>query len=94
MWNPALIDGPVVVPVYGDDALEDDTGAAYLPVTGYRPGYHLNVAPELITPDLAAFEVDPATPARVFAGGATGFLEFADEAEARAHLGTYWFDPS
>lgn len=55
-------------------------------------GYHLNVAPECYTDDLAAFAVTPANPQRVFAGAATVFLRFADEAEARAALPGFWTD--
>lgn len=55
-------------------------------------GYHLNVAPEVYSEDLAAFVMTPANPRRVFAGAETVFLRFADEAEARAALPGYWTD--
>jgi pyruvate/2-oxoglutarate dehydrogenase complex dihydrolipoamide dehydrogenase (E3) component len=35
----------------------------------------------------------PTLPRRIFAGGETVFLKFADEAEAREVLGAYWLEP-
>ena len=75
-WNPSVIDGPI--DVYRDDA----------PV----PGYHLNIAPWLMTDELATYAVEPQEPARIFAGGSTGFLKFPDEATAKLMLADYWID--
>jgi hypothetical protein len=88
-WNASLLDGPVPIPIYGEP---DQDGAR--PVTGYEPGYHLNVAPQVYTSDLKPYVVTPTLPRRVFAGAETMFLRFADEAEARAMLGAYWVEPT
>jgi hypothetical protein len=56
-------------------------------------GYHLNVAPE-IAAGLNAWRVEPTSPQQVFAGAETAFLRFADEAEARSALGSYWVEQS
>jgi hypothetical protein len=88
MWNPSQIDGPFDVP-----ATYDEDGA---PLT-YRPGYHLNIDPALMSDELLPYQVpppQPLTPFRVFAGQETIFLHFADEAEARASaLGVQWTEP-
>lgn len=55
-------------------------------------GYHINVAPQVMTPGLDPYRVTPTSPERVFAGAETVFLSFADEAEAQAMLGAYWID--
>lgn len=100
MWNPSLIDGPIVVPTYGPP--DPETGVR--PVTGSVPGYHLNLARSLMTPALDVFEVtpEPVTPMVVFAGDApdeagryrlTAFLVFEDEAEAIAALPGLWIEP-
>lgn len=91
MWNASLVDGPIPILIYGSP-VPDPEGGTYTPIIGYEPGYHLNIAPYLITPQIAPFAVDPTDPARVFMGGQTGFLKFADEAGVRAYLGAYWIE--
>ena len=86
-WNPALIDGPLTIYTLGEP---DADGVRE--VTGTVPGYHLNIAPWLMTEDMAPYTQEPNTPSVVFAGGATGFLKFPDEATARAVLADYWID--
>ena len=99
-WNPSIVDGPIVIAIYGDP----DPVTGERPVTGVEPGYHLNLARSALPAGAAAFEVapDPATPARVFAGDELGedgrfrltaFLRFADEAEAIATLPGFWTAP-
>jgi hypothetical protein len=88
-WNASLIDAPVPIAIYGDP---DEDGQR--PVTGYVDGYHLNVAPQVYTAELAPYVVTPTLPRRVFAGAETVFLRFADEAEARSALGAYWMEPT
>ena len=57
------------------------------------PGYHVNVTPDEMTPELVPFVVTPSLLRRVWAGDDptnpqwTVALKFADEAEARAVLG-------
>jgi hypothetical protein len=91
MWNPSLLDGPVTIYTYGPEQT-DAEGITFRPVTGTIPGYHLNVAPQVFTPDLTPFRVFPDSPERQFAGADTVFLAFADEAEAREHLGVFWIE--
>jgi hypothetical protein len=99
-WNPSLIDGPLTIPTYGP--ADPETGER--PVTGIVPGYHLNVARSLMTPDLDVYEVtpEPITPLVTFAGDApdeagryalTAFLVFADEAQAVEALPGLWSEP-
>jgi hypothetical protein len=92
-WNPSLIDGPVPIAIYGDP-ITDDEGHTYRPITGYVPGYHVNIAPQVYTAELEQYAVTPTLPRRVFAGAETVFLRFADEAEARSVLGAYWMEPT
>jgi hypothetical protein len=87
-WLSSLIDGPITVYTYGEP---DADGVR--PVTGTVPGYHLNIAPWLMTDELAVYSVVPQAPARIFAGGSTGFLKFPDEATAKALLADYWIKP-
>ena len=87
-WNPALIDGPITVYTYGEP---DADGVR--PVTGTIDGYHINVAPHLVTEELAVYAVVPENPARIFAGGSTGWLKFPDEATAKLLLADYWIEP-
>jgi hypothetical protein len=63
-----------------------------IPVTD-AAGYHFNIAPQVMTPELELYRVTPTSPERVFAGAETVFLKFADEAEARSVLGAYWMEP-
>jgi hypothetical protein len=91
MFNPSLIDGPVPIAIYGDP-ITDDEGNTHSPVIGYVDGYHLNIAPQVYTDDLAPYLMTPTQPRRVFAGAETVFLKFADEEEARAMLGAYWVE--
>jgi len=94
-WNPSLIDGPIVIPVYGPEETRTDPQFGdypYRPVVGTVDGYHLNVAPEIMTPELEPYRVNPADPAREIAGGETAFLRFKDEAEAKSVLAGYWID--
>jgi hypothetical protein len=91
MWNPSLIDGPIIVLILG--AADAATGERQ--VLGQEPGYHLNIDPALMAPDLAPFRVTPEQPARVWAGDEpefqTVFLRFATEAEARSSaLAPHW----
>jgi hypothetical protein len=86
-WNPSLTDGPITVYTYGEP---DADGIRQ--VTGTIPGYHINIAPWLMTDELAVYAVEPQNPMRVFAGGSTGFLKFPDEATARALLADYWIE--
>lgn len=90
-WNAALIDGPI--PAYQFLGLDGDG----LPMFGAQlPICNLNVAPQVMTPELEPFVVEPTHPKRVFAGDdpddrtLTVCLQFASEAEARAHLADYW----
>lgn len=89
-WHPTYIDGPISIPVYGDAD----------PETGYRPGYHLNIARSILTPAMESYEVtpDPATPIRIWAGDERGedgswqetaFLRFESEAEALDVMGEW-----
>jgi hypothetical protein len=88
-WNTSLIDGPVPIPILSEP---DDEGMQTL--LGYVDGYHLNVAPQVYTAELAPYVVTPTLPRRVFAGAETVFLKFSDEAEARSALGAYWMEPT
>jgi len=92
MWNPSVIDGPVPVPLYGPEETQED-GTTIRPVIGYRDGYHLNVAPSLLTHETAPFGISPKTPDRTFAGAETVFLRFVSEAKARQVLAEYWIEP-
>lgn len=56
------------------------------------PGYHLNIAPEIMNEACLPYRLQPNTPERVFAGAETVFLSFPDEATARQALGAYWSD--
>jgi len=87
MWNASVIDGPVPILILSEP---DEEGVQTL--LGYVEGYHLNIAPQVYTPDLAPYVVTPTLPRRVFAGAETVFLKFADEAEAQALLPTYWHE--
>jgi len=60
-----------------------------IPIEGVE-GYHLNIAPEIFTEAMASYRVEPANPRRIFAGGETVFLRFADEAEAQGVLSEYF----
>jgi hypothetical protein len=88
-WNAALIDGPVPIPI-----LSEPDAEGMQTLLGYEPGYHLNVAPQVYTAELALYVVTPTLPRRVFAGAETVFLKFADETEARSVLGAYWMEPT
>lgn len=83
-WTHDL-DGPITVP-----AARDAEGNP----TSWRPEYHLNAPRNLFEarPELAAYEVSPAEPCRIYACDlpATVFLRFADEAQARSVLGDCW----
>jgi hypothetical protein len=92
-WNTSLIDGPIPIAIYGDP-ITDDEGNTYRLITGHIDGYHVNVAPQVYTAELAPYVVTPTLPRRVFAGAETVFLKFADEAEARSALGAYWMEPT
>lgn len=95
-WHPTYIDGPIMIPVYGE--ADPETGER--PMTGYRDGYHLNVARSILTAAMEPFEVtpDPATPYRIWAGDERGkdgrwretaFLRFDDEGEAAETMGEW-----
>ena len=95
-WNPVYIDGPISIPTFG--AADPQTGER--PITGYREGYHLNVARSILTPAMEAVEVtpDPATPYRTWAGDErdedgrwqlTAFLRFDTEAAALIAMGEF-----
>jgi len=85
-WNPSLISGPLSIPIYGEPVeIETEDGpVTHRPITGYVPGYHLNVAERLMTAGLEAYRVNPVTPFASHAGTVTACLVFADEAEALA----------
>lgn len=91
MWNSSLIDGPIPVPLYGPEQVQEH-GTTIRPITGYREGYHLNVAPQVMTQALQLFAITPKTPDRAFAGAETVFLRFASEAEAKTYLPDYWIE--
>jgi hypothetical protein len=88
-WNTSLIDGPVLIPI-----LSEPDAEGMQTLLGYVNGYHLNVAPQVYTAELAPYVVTPTLPRRVFAGAETVFLKFADEAEACSVLGAYWMEPT
>jgi len=96
MWNPALVDGPIQVPVFADapqTVTTDDGMEMTVPVvTGYVDGYHLNVAPEAVTKAAAKYAIEPAAPVRVIAGGETVFLKFPDEETAKSALPALWIE--
>lgn len=86
MWNTSVIDGPIPVPT----ALDGDGSP-----TAFDPRYHLNLAASVFTEAWAPYRIEPASPARVWAGDdapylETVFLRFADEAAARAVMGDWW----
>lgn len=62
-----------------------------IPIEG-SDSYHLNVAPEIMTPALAKYAVEPSTPERQFGGGETDYLTFPSEAAAKKALKAYWID--
>ena len=86
-WHPGYIDGPISIPILSEP---DAEGART--ITGYVPGYHLNIAPEVMNEACLPYRLQPNTPERVFAGAETVFLSFPDEATARNALGAYWSD--
>lgn len=88
-WNASLIDGPITIYTYGQP---DEEGVR--PVTGTVPGYHLNIAPEIMTNELEQFRIVPETPSQSFAGAETVFLKFTNEAQAKSNLAQYWSLPS
>lgn len=96
IWNPALIDGPIVIPNGWTDTVDAETGETYRVPTSWRSGYRLNTTAEALTsrPDLETYRVDPPRLARVWAGDdpenpvITVALLFADEAEAMSVLGS------
>lgn len=94
-WNAALIDGPI--PAFQFLGLDAEGQAQF---GAQLPDYNLNVAPQVMTPALEAFVVEPMHPKRVFAGDdpqnrtLTVCLQFADEAEAMAALSGYWAEQS
>jgi hypothetical protein len=92
MWDQSLIDGPIPIAIYGEP-VTDEEGHTYRPVTGYVEGYHLNIAPQIMRPDLEPYAATPRNPRRIFAGGETVFLKFVDEAQAREYLAGYWYEP-
>ena len=91
MWNPAYLDGPVTIYTYGPEETNAE-GLTFRPVPGTIPGYHLNVAPDIVGQEIDAFRVFPDSPERQFAGADTVFLAFADEAQAREHLAVWWIE--
>lgn len=90
-WNQSVCDGPI--PSFAFLGL-DENGA---PIFGDPlPVYNINIAPQVMSPALEPFVVEPIRPKRVFAGDnpddrtLTICLTFADEAEAREHLAEWW----
>ena len=93
-FDPSLISGPVAIPIFGPEETDLEHGHTFRPVTGWRPGYRVNIARSIVTEAMEPFEVtpDPEWPVRVFAGdeydpetgrwGVTAFLKFEDEDEA------------
>ena len=55
-------------------------------------GYHLNIAPHLLTEEVEVYALVPENPQRYFAGGSQAFLKFPDEATAKLLLADYWID--
>ena len=78
--------GPLIVPATYDAEGNELTPAKTL------PGYHVNVTPDEMTPELEAYRVEPSPLRRVWAGDSrwnptiTVALRFADEAEFRAYF--------
>lgn len=84
-----VIDGPILT--FQFLGLDEDGN----PIFGDQlPAYNLNIAPQVMRPDLEQFRIEPQIPKRVFAGAQTVFLTFADEAEAIAALSAYWTEPN
>ena len=90
-WNPALIDGPI--PAFAFLGLDPEGQ----PQFGEQlPVYNINIAAQIMAPELEPFVVEPAMPKRVFAGDDpqnrinTVCLSFADEDDARANLAEWW----
>lgn len=92
----------VPIPIYGDPVTDND-GIEYRPVTGYVPGYHVNIARAGLTEALEPFEVTPGpnTPVNTWAGDTMGedgrwmqtaFLEFTNEAAAKSALAGLLFE--
>jgi len=81
------LDLNIIIPTFGPPDAE-----GVRPVTGYEPGYHVNIALQDLTPELEAFRVFPSQLRRVFAGDDpadpkwTVALKFADEKTARKQL--------
>jgi hypothetical protein len=92
-WISFFIDGPIPIVIYGEPYADVD-GYKVRDVVGYVPGYHVNIAHQVFTPELEPYAMTPSLPRRVFAGAETVFLKFADEAEARSALGAYWMEPT
>ena len=84
-WRADVIDGPIKT--YQFLGLDEDGKPQFGAQTS---AYNLNIAPQVMRPDLEQFRIEPQIPKRVFAGAQTVFLTFADEAEAIAALGEYW----
>lgn len=68
----------VIGPIVSVPGTYDELGHELIPPT-YWDGWHVNMT-ELL-PELVDHQVFPETPYRVYAGGPTVFLRFADEAE-------------
>jgi hypothetical protein len=96
-WNLSVIDpGPnqagIAVPIYGTPTVDPVTGASVPVITGFDPFFHLNAAQSVLdaTPAAAQYVVSPASPVCVWAGAATVFFKFPDQATAQTVLAAYW----
>ena len=94
-WNAALIDGPILS--FAFLGMVTDENGNQTPTFGAQlPAYNLNIAAQIMSPELEPYVVEPVNPKRVFAGDdpanrvSTVCLSFADEAEAIAALAQYW----
>lgn len=90
-WNLSVIDGPILT--YEFLGMDEDGNPQF---GDQLPAYNLNIAPQVMRPDLEQFRIEPEIPKRVFAGDPqdTAFLTFTDEAEAIAALAAYWTEPN
>ncbi len=79
----------IIGTIYNDDAVFDADGNIVTPATAV-PGYHVNTTELPAT--LAQYEVNPATPHRVYGGYETHCLKFADEAEFKQVMAE-WLPP-
>lgn len=80
----------IIGTIYNDDAVLDTDGNIVTPATAI-PGYHVNTT--ALPESLAQYEINPATPMRVFGGHVTYCLKFADEAEFKTAMAQWLPEP-